>query len=286
MNDNSDLHDFHLGEIIRETAGRQGVAAAALTAVLDPARYCGNEEKLFRVKDMNIRDVLRISHALHYNLLKSVSVAFLAHIPFTGRNVMQAFDAGTLDFRTGRYQFHRNLHNNQKPYNNRKSYNNRKPSINQNPNNYPLIRQNPQSDSAEAMLRFLQDFHLGDYCRDFACAKNMSRQYLAEKIGCEPGSIRYYFRQKDMKVKTAVMLSRALDHNLIAEIYLIRTDFDGMSLFDNCNLCVTMKPNQPFSPENVAEGAFVLSFSPQKSAKKQKKTTKKQPKTTKKSPVP
>ena len=62
--------------------------------------------------------------------------------------------------------------------------------------------------------------------------------------------------------------------------------FDTFRLFGDGSFDVAMRADQPFSPENVAEGAFIWSFSPQKSVKKQKKTTKKQPKTTKKSPLP
>jgi len=168
MNDNSDLQDFHIGNIIRETADRQGVAAAALATVLEPPRYRGNEEKIFRIKD----------------------------------------------------------------------------------------------------------FHIGDYCREVARAKNMNGKYIARRMGCSAGSVRHYFRQKDMKLGTAVMLSRALEHNLIAEIYLIRTDFGGTPLFGDGGFDVAMRAKQPFSTGNVAGGAFVWSFSTQKSEKKQAKTKK------------
>ena len=272
MNDNRDLQDFHIGNIIREMAGRQGVAAAALAAVLEPPRYRGNEEKIFRVKDLNIGDVLRISRALHYNLLKTVSDAFLAHIPFTGRHVMQAFDAVTLDFRTGRYQFHRYTDGNR---------------IKGGADN-PDSRRNPDGDGAEAVFRFLRDFHIGDYCREVARAKNMNGKFIARRMGCSAGSVRYYFLQKDMKLGTAVMLSRALEHNLIAEIYLIRTDFggtplfgdgsfDSFRLFGDGSFDVAMRAEQPFSTGNVAGDAFVRSFSTQKSEKKQVKNEKKSP---------
>ena len=91
---------FHIGKLIRDVAVRKGIPATALAAALEPPRYLGNESKMFKVADMMMADLVRLSAVLNFNIPALISAAFLDRIPFTGSDVMQACDAVTFDLFT------------------------------------------------------------------------------------------------------------------------------------------------------------------------------------------
>ena len=75
------LKDFHIGKMIKEIARRKEISSGKLSATIH--RYQQNAEKIFKLKDMHVDDVIRISYTLEYNLLEALSDIYLSRFQFT-----------------------------------------------------------------------------------------------------------------------------------------------------------------------------------------------------------
>ena len=176
------IKDFHLGSMIKEIAGQQKIAASKIMEVLNPPRYQKNVDKIFKIKDMDIDDVIRISRLLEHKLLEMISYKYLSHLPFSGIYLGQTYDSITLCLKT---------------------------------NSFKISRK-------EDIFNFLENFHIGDYIKIIAQQKGLYEKELAAMIGWKPASVSYYFKHKSMKINPLIHFSKALQYNFIAEIYLVR----------------------------------------------------------------
>jgi len=174
------LKDFHLGSMIQEIAGQQQIVASKIVEVLYPSRYQNNADKIFKIKDMDIDDVIRISQLLEHKLLEMISDKYLSHLPFSGIYLGKINASLTLYFETKRF----------------------------------LI------DNKEEESNFLKYIHIGDIIKELAKEKGWSEQDLAKKYGCNKTLVNYYFNNQRMKMMPMIRFSNALQINLITEIYL------------------------------------------------------------------
>ena len=79
MINNASLKDLHIGEIIKEIAQQKDVSSKQIAEVI--CRYQQNANKIFRLEDMDIKDVVRISYLFEYNILAPLIDQYLAHLP-------------------------------------------------------------------------------------------------------------------------------------------------------------------------------------------------------------
>jgi len=182
MKKEENFEDFHIGRMIKEIVDQQKIAPSKISGVLYPVRYQVNKDKIFKIKDMDIEDVIRISQVLAHKLLTTISCKYLSHIQLTGKFMAQAYDIITLNLETRRYTIGRK----------------------------------------EEIFDFIKNFHIGDYIKEIAKEKELNTKELAAAMKRDQSHVSYYFKRNSMKIKPLILFSNALKHNLIAEIYLIR----------------------------------------------------------------
>ena len=81
------IDDLNIGNMIKEIAIQKQVSARKIAEAIN--RYDGNSDKIFKLDDMYVVDVMRISILLNYNFLMVISNKYLSHIPFTGEILKQ-----------------------------------------------------------------------------------------------------------------------------------------------------------------------------------------------------
>ena len=103
MRNDDYLKELHIGRIIKELACQNHVSSKKLTGTLFPNRYQLNADKIFKLSDMDVEDVIRMSKIIGFNLLEKISNTYLSHIPFTGSYLEQTDYSITLGLSTRRF---------------------------------------------------------------------------------------------------------------------------------------------------------------------------------------
>ena len=114
------LSNVHIGKMIKKIANQKGISSSKIANVLFPVRYLQNADKIYLLKDIDVKDLVRISFALEYNFIERLCEDHLPYIPVSG----DRFDSGKycvkLDPLTRRYsiigncgncEFLENIHN-------------------------------------------------------------------------------------------------------------------------------------------------------------------------------
>ena len=104
MKNNNFLKDLHIGRIIKDIAIQNHVQAKHLVHAFHPVRYRDNADKIFKLKDMDLEVIIRISYTLEFNLLEMISEKYLPHLPFSGSNLKEVDAYITLCIRTGHFK--------------------------------------------------------------------------------------------------------------------------------------------------------------------------------------
>jgi DNA-binding Xre family transcriptional regulator len=81
MKNNNDLINLHIGKIIKEIAMQKGISSKEIATVIHYDSH--NADKIFKMNDMSIDNVVRISYLLKYNILDFIAKNYLLHIPCT-----------------------------------------------------------------------------------------------------------------------------------------------------------------------------------------------------------
>jgi len=81
MKKNDSLKDLHIGKIIKEIALQKGISSKKIAAAIH--RDQKNADKIFRVNDMDIDDIVCISYLLEYNILELIAKKYLSHLSFS-----------------------------------------------------------------------------------------------------------------------------------------------------------------------------------------------------------
>jgi len=87
--------DLHIGKMIKEIAIQKQVSAKKIADAIQ--RYNGNADKIFKLDDMYVEDIILISYLLKFNFLRIISNKYLSHIPFTGDILKQENFSITLE---------------------------------------------------------------------------------------------------------------------------------------------------------------------------------------------
>ena len=116
--------------------------------------------------------------------------------------------------------------------------------------------------SRPANCDFLKDIHIGEYLKQLASKNHWSKSYLSQKLNCSLNAISYYFAQESMKIKKMIAFSIALNHNLIAEVYLSRMHI--VPLIDHFNDCILTMTEQEIHISNLHDDSFIWNYKRQK----------------------
>ena len=106
MRNDDILIGLHIGSMIKKIAIQKQVAAKKIAEAIN--RYDGNADKIFKLDDMYIEDVIAISHLLKYDFLKIISDKYLPHIQFTGNLLKQGNFLITLEFPSNSFRIRKN----------------------------------------------------------------------------------------------------------------------------------------------------------------------------------
>jgi transcriptional regulator with XRE-family HTH domain len=175
---NNLFKDFHIGKIIKEIALRKGVSSKAIAAVINYSQQ--NADKVFRMNDMNIEDVIRISYLLEHNILFFVMNKFLPQLS----GVENLIEEGDYILQT--------------------DVKSRSVSINE----------------IATDCDFLKNIHIGNHIREYAKENNWSGRDLAKHLNCTPSMVNYIYKQKSLKIKKILQISEILQYNMVSAIYL------------------------------------------------------------------
>ena len=188
-------------------------------------RYCQNGNKIYASKDMDVEDVVEISYLIEYNLLDVISDKYLSHIACATDHKKRKLFTIKMDIQTKSFNFYVNGSN----------------------------------------CDFLDDVHIGKYLKDWMNKNGWPKSCLAKKLGCAPSLINYYYSQKRLRIKTLITLSMALNHNLIAAVYLSQMRIaPSLDQFNDCIITIT---DQEVRITNPNDDAFLWLYKRQDNEK-------------------
>ena len=100
------IDELNIGKMIKEIAIQNQVSARKIAEAIN--RYDGNSDKIFKLDDMYVEDIKRISILLKYNFFKIISDKYLSHIPFAGDFLKQEQISIFLDIPSNSFQIRKN----------------------------------------------------------------------------------------------------------------------------------------------------------------------------------
>jgi len=77
------LKSLNIGSLVKDIADIMQISSCKIVNVLNPVRYEGNENKIFKLNDIDTKDLVRISFLLNYNFLERLSNEYLPMLPVT-----------------------------------------------------------------------------------------------------------------------------------------------------------------------------------------------------------
>ena len=235
MNHNASLKDLHIGKIIKEIAQQKGVSSKQIAAVI--RRYETNADKIFRLEDMDIEDIVRISYLLEYNLLAPLVKEYLPHFPVND-NIMNAESCLLkIDMRTRRVITDDVLYN----------------------------------------CDFLKDIYIGKHIRAIAEEKGYTEEDVAKRLYCVHSTISNLYLYKSLKIKKLVKISNILQYNFIAELYLSKmVILSSWDKFDDCIIVLSPQQVRILNP-NSNTLLMIFQRNDAKKQKRNRKETDKEP---------
>jgi hypothetical protein len=78
MKENDHFKDLHIGAIVKALAHQKGLSSKEIAKVL--RRYNTNADKIYKLHDMDIEDVVHLSWLLQYNILEYLTHKYLPHL--------------------------------------------------------------------------------------------------------------------------------------------------------------------------------------------------------------
>jgi transcriptional regulator with XRE-family HTH domain len=209
MNNLNFLEDLHIGKIIKEIAFQKGISSKKLANVIH--RYYKNADKIFKLNDMDIEDIVRISYLLEYNILEDISKKHLSHLPHCTNIYNKETIILKIDMRTQRVSTCENVHN----------------------------------------CDFLKNIAIGREIRKIAEQKGWSEKDIAKKLQKSQSTISDLYRSKSIKIKNLIRISDIFKYHFIAEVYLSQMMIVfSTEKFDNCILTINPQQIHIISPND------------------------------------
>jgi hypothetical protein len=202
------LKDLHIGKIIKEIALQQNISSKEIANVIN--RYQQNADKIFRLNDMDVEDVIRISYLFGYNILDHISKKYLPHLPCSNWSLNTDFYLLKIDMRTRR------------------------------------IVSYDTYDTCD----FLKNVYIGQHIKKVANKNNCSGRNMAKQLCCTPSIISDLYKCKSLKIKTLILISDILQYHFISEVYLSQMIFiSSLQRFDNYIVTVNQQQIRILSPD-------------------------------------
>ena len=209
MKNNGLFKQLHVGKIIKDIAKQRQVSSSVLANVIN--RYHQNTDKIFRLEDMDVEDVVQISYALEHNILEVLSDDYLCHLPSVASKPEHENYSITLDLPSERFKIKKHAGN----------------------------------------CDFLDDIHIGEHIRSLVEKIGWNAKRLAKMLNCAPNTISDLYAKKSLKLKKLFRIADALGHNLIAEAYIskmcIVSDFE---LFEQCQININTQKIRIINPKD------------------------------------
>jgi transcriptional regulator with XRE-family HTH domain len=209
MNHNASLKNLHIGKIVKEIAQRKGISSKQIAAIIHYGH--NNADKIFKMEDMNINDVVTISYLLKYNILDLIAQKYLSHLPLQNYVYDEESFLFKVDMRTQRITSYETFNN----------------------------------------CDFLKNINLGEHVRKIAEEKGYTEQDMAKRLHCAQSTICHLYKRESLKIKTIITISNLLGYHFIAELYLFQmVILSSMDLFDDCMIAITSQQVRIFSPNS------------------------------------
>ena len=192
------LDNLHIGNIIKKIALNKGISSSKIADLI--CRYENNSNKIYRLDDMDIKDVVQISYLLEYNFLKTISDEYLSYLPPVESHPEQERYYIEWDMQT---------------------------------NHFSVSGDFKSKDT-------FQKIHVGQYIKNIADKKGWNGQYMAKLLNCTQGNISNLYGRKSLTIKKLIQVSNVLKQNLIAEVYLNRMFIiSSPTKFAHCMMTIT-----------------------------------------------
>ncbi|MCL2290131.1 MAG: helix-turn-helix transcriptional regulator [Bacteroidetes bacterium] len=197
MKKNDSLKDLHIGRIIKEIALQKGISSKKIAALIH--RDQKNADKIFRINDMDVEDIVCISYLLECNILELIAKKYLSHL-----SCSHNFDSAELcllkiDMRNRR-----------------------------------VI-----TDGAGNHYNFLKEIYIGQHIRELAKKNGWSQQDIAKQLHCAQNSVSDLYKRKSLKIKKLIRISDALQYHFIAELYLSQMMINSsFNKIDHCIITI------------------------------------------------
>ena len=203
------LTELHIGSMIKEVALKREISSKDLAASINLDK--DNADKIYKKKDMHIINVVRLSYALEYNLLKMIAEKYLSHLPEVGNMPEQADISLTLDTQNRSITYTREAGN----------------------------------------CNFLSKIDVGKHIQRIAESKGWNEQFMAKLLGCSQSSVCHLYHSSSIKVKRLIEISNRLNCNLISDIYLSRMIIaPSLDTFDNCIITLNKREVRVLHPND------------------------------------
>ena len=187
------LRDLHTGNIIKEIAKQKGISSNEIAIVMN--RYQRNTCRVFKLKDMDIEDIVQISYLLEYNILNFIVQKYLSHLPNNSKLPYSESYFLRIDMRTQRVTTSEVFNN----------------------------------------CNFLKDIYIGQHIRKISQKMGWHGKEMAKQLQCSQGAISHLYNSKSLKLKTLIRISEVLQYNFIAELYLSQMAIaPSLDKFDDC----------------------------------------------------
>ena len=107
----------------------------------------------------------------------------------------------------------------------------------------------------------MERVHIGSYIKKWVRNKGWGEGDIANRMKYNLSLVNYYYKHKSMKIKPLILFSCALNHNLIAEIYLVRMGaIISTHYFDNCMIKLNSQKNHADEQIEKDNGIFTITF--------------------------
>jgi len=204
------LRDLHIGEIIKEIAQQNGVSSKQIAEAI--CRYQQNADKIFRLEDMDIGDIVRISYLLEYNILIPIAEKYLSNLPVNAHIIDTESYLLKIDMRTQRVITDEVLYN----------------------------------------CDFVKDINIGQHIREIATKRGYTAQDMAKHLYCVHSTVCHLYVNKSLKVKKLIQISNILHYNFIAELYLPQMAvFSSLDKYSDYVIALTSQQVRVLNTDNT-----------------------------------
>jgi transcriptional regulator with XRE-family HTH domain len=105
---------------------------------------------------------------------------------------------------------------------------------------------------------FSNEIHIGQYIREMAENNGWTEQDMGKRLNLTQSNVSYLYRKRGIYVKKLILISKVLNINLIAEIYLFRTSVVPSYLkFDDYTITIN---EQEARIKNSKDANFLMIF--------------------------